>query len=304
MEPIPDTFVRFMLSLYGDTGRAWLDWLPDLLGACARRWDLTIGPPFANLSYHYVAPAVRADGSRVVVKACSPTGEFTQEAEALRLCAGHGMALLLAMDAESEIMLLERLEPGTSLRSLADDAQATHIAADVMRQLWRPAPAEHPFPTIADWDQGMARLRVRYHGGTGPFPTPLVAEAESLYAELSASAAPPVVLHGDLHHDNILAAQRAPWLAIDPKGLVGEPAYETGSWLRNWLPDLLAQPDPARILARRIDQFAEELGFERARVRGWALYQAVLSAWWSDEEEHQPSEDMLACAALLAGIPG
>ena len=77
--------------------------------------------------------------------------------------------------------------------------------------------------------------------------------------------APPVVLHGDLHHFNILAAERQPWLAIDPKGVVGEPVYETGALLRNPWPDLLSLPDPGRILARRVDQLAEELGFDRAR---------------------------------------
>ena len=80
----------------------------------------------------------------------------------------------------------------------------------------------------------------------------------------------PVLLHGDLHHDNILSAERAPWLAIDPKGLVGEPAYETGAWLRNSHPELLNSPHPARTLARRIDQLAAELNSERARIHGWA----------------------------------
>src|SRR5438128_12681264 len=95
----------------------------------------------------------------------------------------------------------------------------------------------------------------------------LLEEAETLYAELSASMAEPVLLHGDLHHDNILSATRQPWLAIDPKGLIGEPAYEVGAWLRNPLPQLLHMPQPGRILARRVDQFAEELGLERTRVR-------------------------------------
>jgi streptomycin 6-kinase len=130
----------------------------------------------------------------------------------------------------------------------------------------------------------------------------LLEEAEILFAELSISMAEPVLLHGDLHHDNILAAERQPWLAIDPKGLVGEPAYEVGAWLRNPLPQLLHRPQPGRVLARRIDQFVEELGLDRTRVRDWGMAQAVLSVWWSIEDTGQVWDDALACAELLAAI--
>jgi streptomycin 6-kinase len=297
-------FIQAIVTMHGATGRAWLAGLPATLAACAAQWDIQIDPPFAHLTYHFVAPgARRSDGQPVVVKICAPTGEFALEAAALRHFAGRGMAQLLAEDSAREALLLERLVPGTPLRLMADATQATHIAADVMRALWRPPPATPAFPSVADWHQGFARLHAHYPDGTGPFPPALVAEAEDLYAWLMATAGPPVLLHGDLHHDNILAAQRMPYLAIDPKGLVGEAAYEVGSWLRNWLPDLLAQPHPGQILARRVDQFAEELGFARARVRGWAVYQAVLSAWADVEDFGQPSAAMLTCAELLAAIP-
>ncbi len=114
--------------------------------------------------------------------------------------------------------------------------------------------------------------------------------------------AEPVLLHGDLHHENILAAEREPWLAIDPKGLVGEPAYEVGAWLRNPMPQLLDMPQPGRILARRINQLAEELGFDRARLRDWGLAQAMLSAWWSMEDSGGLSIFSITCAELLAAI--
>ncbi len=300
MLPLPDHFTQAISARHGDAGRDWLARLPAALVACAQRWDVVVAAPYTNLSYHFVAPGMRGDGQPVVVKMCAPTGEFAREAEALRLFAGQGMARLLASDAAYEALLLERLVPGTPLRALDDDVRATSAAASVMRALWRPAPAEHPFPTVADWGRGLARLREQYGGSTGPFPSALVAEAEARYADLCASMGPPTLLHGDLHHDNILAATRAPWLAIDPKGLIGEPAYETGALLRNWLPDLLAQPQPGRILARRIDQLADELNLDRARIRAWAIYQAVLSAWWDVEDGGQPSAAMLTCATLLA----
>ncbi len=299
---IPDDFVRRMIAVHNEEGLAWLERLPTILANCEQRWGLTLAPPFAHLSYHYVAPAVRADGTPVVVKVCSPTGEFEREAEALRLFDGRGMVQLLDYYRQEEVLLLECLEPGTLLGTLKDDEKATSYAADVMRQLWRLIPPGHQFPSVGDWGRGFIRLRQRYDGGTGPFPPALLAEAETLYAELSASMSESVLLHGDLHHDNILAAERQPWLAIDPKGVVGEPAYETGALLRNPLPDLLNMPQPGRILARRVDQLAEELAFDRVRVRNWGLAQAVLSAWWSVEDSDQMWEEALICAALLAEI--
>lgn len=299
---ITNDFIEKMIVLHGTVGRAWIDRLPTILATCEQQWNITIGPPFPNLTFHYVASAVRLDGTPAVVKVCSPTNEFTQESEALRLFGGHGMVQLLECNSSNEAMLLERLQPGISLLHMEDDAKATSIAASVMRQLWRPVPQKHPFPSVQDWGKGFTRLRQKYGGGSGPFPPVLLEEAETLFAELSASMAEPVLLHGDLHHDNILSATRQPWLAIDPKGLIGEPAYEVGAWLHNPLPQLLNMPQPGRILARRIDQFTEELGLERTRVRDWGMSQAVLSAWWGIEDSGQIWDDALACAELLAAI--
>lgn len=301
---IPEHFQREMLALHEEEGKAWLQRLPAILAHCEQRWQLTIDAPFPNLSFHYTALATRTDGTTVVVKACSPTNEFALETEALRLYDGHGMARLLEQNTEDEVFLLEHLQPGTPLTHLVSkhDEEATFHATTVMQLMWRPVPAVHPFPTTDDWGKGFVRLRQHYDGGTGPFPKALLEEAETLYRELSASAAEPVLLHGDLHYDNILAAQRQPWLAIDPKGLIGEPAYEVGALLRNPHPQLLAMPDPRRVLARRVDQFSELLRIDRARIRGWGVAQAVLSVWWSIEDFGYGGEATLTCAELLATL--
>jgi streptomycin 6-kinase len=169
-----------------------------------------------------------------------------------------------------------------------------------MRSLRRTTlPRPHIFPTAADWGLGFDRCRAHFGGGPGPFPSKLFEEAESLYAELLNTSSPPTLLHGDLHHGNILAATRAPWLAIDPQGVVAEPAYEVGALLRNPLPQLLSLPDPVRTTERRIAQLSEELGLDRARVRGWALSQALLSAWWSIEDEGELGEHGYAVAEVI-----
>lgn len=151
---ISECFRQNMIKTHGEAKAVdWLEHLPAILESCARRWQLTILPPFANLAFHYVAPAVCADGTPVVVKVSSPTGEFALEAEAIRLFAGRGVVRLLAIDEEQEVMLLERLQPGTLLAQLVpeQDERATSILTSVMRQLWQPAPKQHNFPTVERW---------------------------------------------------------------------------------------------------------------------------------------------------------
>jgi len=296
---ITDRFARRIREVYGVAGGAWLQRLPGLIADCERRWSLKVGAAFEPLSHNYVAPATRADGTKTVLKIGVPTNELSAEIEALRHFAGRGSVRLLDADPEWGVLLLERLVPGTPLTDLADDDQATLDAAQVMRQLSHPAPPGHSFASVADWAAGLSRLRARFGGTTGPLPAVLVDRAERLFAELVASMGQPVLLHGDLHHENILAAQRQPWLAIDPKGVTGEPEYEVGALLRNPMPQLLAMPHPEHVLARRMDILAESLGFDRGRLRAWGLAQAVLAAWWSIEDHGQGWETWIACAELL-----
>lgn len=296
---IPEDFACFMIELFGGVGRAWLDRLPAILAACQERWNLTIGAPVGNLSFNYVAPAFLADGTRVMLKT-GLTDEFPSQPQALRHFDGHGMVQLLAYDELNAVMLLERLEPGTSLRAVEDDEIAIEAAANVMRKIWRPLPQEHyPFPTVCDWGEGFARLRNLYDGGTGPFPPAVFDKAEKLYVELSASMDEPVLLHGDLHQDNILSAGREPWLAVDPKGVIGEAVYETGALLRNFWPDILSLPDPKYLMTRRIDQLSEALGFDRERIYGWGFSQAVLSVLWSFEDTGKLENEGLYFVELL-----
>ena len=302
MTTIPEAFAQRMVGVFGEAGRAWLDDLPTLLERFAQQWDITLEAPFA-LSYNYVAPARRADGTAVVLKAGVPCAELRNEIAALTCYDGRGCVRLLEADIEQGVFLLERLEPGITLDALFpyDDAQATRIAARVMRQLWRPVPPVHSFPTVAEWGNGFARLRSRFGGGTGPLPTRPVEQAETLFRDLTASSAEPVLLHGDLHHGNILAG-RGVWLAIDPKGLVGEPAYEAGALLRNPMPLIFTHPDRSHLLTRRIALLAEELGCDAARIQGWGQAQAVLSALWSLEDNEEGWRDALTFAETLAGL--
>lgn len=299
---VPDGFRRTIVALRGEAGAEWLDRLPEIVARCEEHWSLKAGPSFPNLSYNYAAPGVLADGTAVVLKLSFPDDrEFRTETAALALFDGRGAVQLLGLNPGLGAMLLERAQPGVPLDTVKDDREATSIAANVMREMWRPAPSDHSFPTVSDWARGFERLRRRFGGGTGPMPAALVGEAESLFAELIPSQSEPVLLHGDLHHANILSARRRSWLAIDPKGVVGEPAYDAGALLRNPV-ELLRAPHPGKVLERRLRQLSEELVLDPARVRGWAVAQAVLAAYWGLEDSGQVWKEALVFARLLAGV--
>jgi len=293
------------LTTVFDGGEAWLAQLPALLDECVQRWGLTVTQPDWVLSFNVVLPATLTDGTPVVLKLGVPNRELTSEAAALVHFDGRGSVRLLHAEPERGILLLERVWPGTPLVDLgddvADDDRRTRIAAQVMQSLWRPAPADHRLPTVHDWAKGMDRLRATFDGGTGPFPTRLVEMAEAHFRDLLADPAPPVVLHGDLHHWNILDGPGKSWLAIDPKGVVGEPAYEVGALLRNPFADPATKPDLAKIQSRRIAILAEMLGMDARRLQSWAFAQAILSAWWSYEDGGTFEPSWLAYAEALIG---
>jgi streptomycin 6-kinase len=293
-------------SVFGDDGRAWLRALPELLETFAKQWQLTLGEPFMPLNYNYVVAAKRADGSDAVLKMGVPRDDLRFELEALRHYAGGASIELLEADAAGGAMLLERASPGAPILSLDDDQLATRIAARLMRKLWSAPAAGHALPSVADWGEAFAQLRERHGGRSGPIPAELFAYAEGLYFELDESRKHEVVLHGDLHHWNIVSAEREPWLAIDPHGLVGDPGFEVGSWMRNPVGDrgypdegrfLMRQRDVRGVLKRRLEIFSEELGIDRNRLRDWSIAFAVLSACWSDESGDTRGRDQAVFVA-------
>lgn len=299
---VPSSFNRRIVETFGADGSEWLENLPGIVETCSNRWSLTVLPPFEQLSYNYVAPAIHQDGQEVVLKIGVPHPELWTEIDALSLFGGRGIVRLLDVDCDRGAMLLERLKPGMMLVELEDDREVTSIAVQVMKKIWCTPPDHHNFPTVGKWAAGLARLRARFNGGTGPLPIELVEKAESLFSELLDSMDETVLLHGDLHHYNILSAERAPWLALDPKGVVGEAAYEVGALLRNPFPQLLDNPRIEQITTRRVDQLVAELGFDRRRIIDWSIAEAVLSAWWSYEDHGSGWEYGIRCAEVLSSL--
>ena len=295
---LPPEFIKTIHNTFSNEGRAWLGSLPGLVREAARRWGLKNIQPVPELSYNFVAFALRPSTSaqdEVVLKICVPSREVTSEMAALRLFNGDGAVRLLEADEQHAMFLLEHLRPGEMLSRLEDDEQATNIAADVMLNIRRPAPPQHgAFIQLSDWFKGLESLRARFEGGTGPLEKRLVERAEAAVKDFFAEQAAPMLIHGDLHHFNILSSRRGPappgcttppsWLAIDPKGVIGPAAYEVGPLLMNPWGDFLARMDSVHVTERRIGILSDRLGLERERIRDWGIAHAVLSSWWSLEE--------------------
>ncbi|MDE0419448.1 MAG: phosphotransferase [Gammaproteobacteria bacterium] len=272
----------------------WMSRLADHVAEVERRWSLAVQEPLGP-SNGYVARANREGGGEVVVKLGVPGIEFARELEALRLYGGRGAVMLLKAEPAHGSMMLESVRPGRVLSDVSNDEEATTIAASVMRNLWRRAPEQHPFAAMSEFEGGVEWLRTCRANKRGPIPTTLASRAEGLLRELATARVEPVLLHGDLHHDNILSAERVPWLAIDPKGVVGDPAYDVGPFLYN---RLFETDCPVKVLKRRVDQMAEALGFGRDRIVGAAIPRAVLAAWPSGASG-EPWREPLRCAELL-----
>lgn len=312
MLDLPPNFIQTIQNTFQGEGQRWLDSFPNLLDNASRRWRLTDIQPVSNLSYNFVAfakqsPSPSGRGARgegeVVVKLGIPNRELASEIAALRLYDGRGACRLLDADAEKGMFLLELLLPGRMLSTLEDDEVATRIAAEVMHQVWRPVPENRgDFIQLKDWFNGFKRLRQRFNGGTGPMPEKLVETAESLSQELLAENKDEALLHGDFHHFNVLESERG-WLAIDPKGVVGPRGYEVGPLLINPNDRFLNGSNPQVQTKKRIAILSEILGMERERIRSWGLCHAVLSAWWSIEDNDPGwGEYSLRCAEIFGQI--
>jgi streptomycin 6-kinase len=248
-----------------------------------------------------------------------PNREFLSEMEALRLFNGEGACRLIDYEEEKYWMLLERLYPGKMLATLEDDEEATRIAAEVMKKIWRPmesaklladsqmtgsiqqqAAGLHKFIRLTDWFDGLKRLRQMFDGGTGPLDEKFVRRAERSVSEFFLENHNPVLMHGDFHHYNILSSERG-WLIIDPKGVIGPACYEVGPLLMNPWGELINRAYIRQITKRRIDILHEHLGFERERIREWGLAHAVLSAWWG-VESNTGWDYSMAIAEMLASL--
>jgi streptomycin 6-kinase len=267
--------------------RAWLERLPNAIRELQDKWSLALGAPFDGneVSCAWVAPAMRTDGTRAVLKLGMPHMEGEHEIQALRFWNGDPAVRLLEADDDLNAMLLERCEPGTVLRDLPESEQDVVIAG-LLRRLWRMPAAPHPFRPLAAMTAHWANETI---ADSARWPdSGLVRAGLRLFEELPRTSPNDVLLATDLHAGNILQAQREPWLVIDPKPFVGDPAYDATQHLFNCVGRMRADPDAT------IRRFADLLEVDSERIRLWMFARSAAESRdvWDD--------DSIALARVLA----
>jgi len=262
------------------THGVWLERVPELVAECVEEWQLELGEPYEAGAAGYAVRAALTDGTPTVLKLIYPHREAEHEADALELLAGNGAVRLLARDDARSAMLLERCEPGTALAENGGE-RALDVLVELLPKHW--VRAGEPFHTLAEeaawwiddlpeqWEQSGRAIERR-----------LVDTAVDALGLLSESQGEQVLLNQDLHGDNVLAAEREPWLVIDPKPLLGEREFAVAPIVRSFE----LGSSRADVLYR-LDRLTSELGLDRERARGWTIGQTMAWAFDSDySDEH------------------
>jgi streptomycin 6-kinase len=260
------------------THGVWLERVPELVAECVEEWELELGEPYEAGAAGYAVRAALTDGTPAVLKVIYPHREAEHEADALERLAGNGAVQLLARDDARSAMLLERCEPGTALAENGGE-KALDVLVELLPRHW--VRAGEPFRTLAEeaawwiddlpehWEQSGRAIERR-----------LVDTAVDALRLLSESQGEQVLLNQDLHGDNVLAAEREPWLVIDPKPLVGEREFAVAPIVRSFE----LGSSKADVLYR-LDRLTSELGLDRERARGWTIGQTMAWAFDSDYSE-------------------
>ncbi|WP_175472192.1 MULTISPECIES: aminoglycoside phosphotransferase family protein [unclassified Curtobacterium] len=299
------------------TVEAWRSTVPELLACAAARWGLTLGRVRVGGSASHVVSVRTAAGRDAVLKLSFPHREARDEASALRWWDGSGAVRLLEGDLDDPfVLLLERCDPGVRLADRHDlsPERRLSIAASALTRLWSrtassdpgtttmPVPSR-PFERLADVTAEWADLvEERVRTLRPDLDLVAVARGNALLRELPVTAPRTVVVHGDYNPGNLLTATREPWLVIDPKPMVGDPAYDLGPMLMQ-INDPFALLDTEGHLRARISLLADMTGESPVRIAAWCVARLVESSlWYVSRSEPAAARDTIERAMVLDAL--
>jgi len=288
------TFVSNLLDLYGEEGEAWIRDLPSQLTQLSAKWNLRFLNVMPDLTYNFVGLVeMIPTGERAIIKMGLRAKNIATEVQWLQ-CFNQGVPKIYWHDDEHHAFLMERLEPGDSLKALVktgDDDAATRILCQRIRELQSHQQEKSRFPHISELRENLSLLK--HH-----LEDRLLSKAESWFQELTTDRMEDVLLHGDLHHDNILSSG-ATWKAIDPHGYIGDPAFEAGAMIYNPCDCFPKDQSISQIVERRLKILAEELPYDAKRIKAWAYCRTILSiAWTFEDHKTLPAFDIEIASAI------
>jgi streptomycin 6-kinase len=274
--------LRRTVSELGSEAERWLGRVPALVAEVAAAWKLQVDRALVHGGCASVIVPVTTDrGVPAVLKLSVPHDESKHEAAALRRWGGEGAVSVLRSSADGFTMLLERCEPGHDLWGL-DIPEQIAVMTELLPRLWTTPTPEVPFPELADRTASwVGQMEAKAAAMGVPVP---VAKRARQWAEELADRQPRRLLHGDFHPGNVLAGRRRPWLAIDPKPVVGDPAFDLAQVLANWVfVDLGDHPSAAAAIQSRAGDLADRLSLDLDAVLRWAAVKAIAWNFGRDE---------------------
>ncbi|MFJ5769826.1 aminoglycoside phosphotransferase family protein [Psychrobacillus sp. NPDC093180] len=289
----PIQFVNKVIGAFGEVGEEWLNNLESTIQHYLEKWDLQLEGPVDNLSYNYVLKVIDENGNKAILKLGVPNYDFENEIRTLQAYDGKGCAKLLIADAKHGAMLLEYLHPGKMLSKVHDEQTAIQHFAKVWTSIRTSVMKNDSHPAISDWLVAFDSYSEKNPEEEGGISLDFIQQAKTYYKDLVDTSRGNELLHGDLHHENILYSESKGWMAIDPKGVIGDSYFDVISFLIN---QLFHHDNPKTVLKNRVEMLCEELQLEKARLLKAAIVMATLYACWGVEDKDPDWADAYTCA--------
>jgi streptomycin 6-kinase len=276
---MPSTFTQNVINIYGHKGKDWLASLAALTAELSNKYQLTDLVRASYMSFNYVASGVQ-NKNPIILKLGLDQKALAKETACLKAFANHGAAEVIA--TQPGMILMQRANPGTTLKEYFPDRNKPSVAilCECIQQLQKAEiPKQHDFLHLQEL--------LSILDNDLDIPGKILSKAKQLREKLLSSTEKTALLHGDLHHENILKHGDG-WLVIDPKGFVGDSVFEVCAFTHNPMPELLQQANPIEIINDRIQLCADLLGFDQQRIQDWLYVKSVLCWAWCLDDNIEP----------------
>ncbi|OAI48533.1 hypothetical protein AYO45_00940 [Gammaproteobacteria bacterium SCGC AG-212-F23] len=290
-----DKLAENITNTFGAKGEQWIADLPDIIDKLTTHWQLTHLNPVNNMSFHFVAKATLNNNQAAVLKIGCDEKSVKDEMLALQYFNGTASVKLIDYHEKYYALLLHQAIPGITLKSFYPEKLEYVIECYVntMQKLHeKHLPSRHPFRHISDWLKSIDKVTSKL------IPAHLLEKAIATKNKLLATSSKQVLLHGDLHHDNLLQDGNT-WVTIDPKGIVGEPEFEIAAFDFMYINELANNPDTKQIFAKRIKMLAHQANLDASRIKAWVFVRLILMAAWCIEDNHDPKWVIKLAEAII-----
>ena len=289
---IPQDFKEKISTTFGEKGEQWLSTLPLLVDRYVKKWGIQVEEPVEQLSYNYVVKVRDLKQHPLILKLGIPGKDVTREIRAVEIYSGKHFAKLINYDENEGVLLLERLEPGFMLSKIKDEETAILHYVEVWKAIRRPA--EGSFPSISEWFGDLGEYMANHPEDDGLIPCSLVETAQQYAKEIEETSPANELLHGDLHHYNILYDAKRGWCAIDPKGVVGDAYFD-------FVPFLFNELDGEDVLKQRVETICRLLHLQEERLLKASIALLTLQTCWAAEDQGEWGK-MLQIIGWLEGL--